>query len=110
MRKPVFRVSDKVRQKTDSTATGNGRRLEILDWGCRGIVLSKKQKQRALFCMFVFAYAKIRVSHDVAQLLLNIMRNAFRLFPCCSVNNIENQFEWQISIMLQNYMYLIINA
>ena len=40
MRKPVFGVSDKVRHKPGCTATEDGQRLEILDMGTSGIVLS----------------------------------------------------------------------
>ena len=40
VRKPVFGVSDQVRQKPGCTTTEDGWRLEILDLGSRGIVLS----------------------------------------------------------------------
>ena len=41
MRKPVFRVSNKVRHKPSLTTTEDGKRLEIIsDKGRRGIVLS----------------------------------------------------------------------
>ena len=65
MRKPVFGVSDQVPHKLGCTATKDGKRLEISDLGSRGIVLSVK-----LICVFVFAYAKSRFSHDAAQIVL----------------------------------------
>ena len=40
LRKPVFGVSDQVRHKPGCTATEDGLKLEILDLGSRGIVLS----------------------------------------------------------------------
>ena len=40
MRKPVFGVSDQVQHKPGCTVTEDGWRLEILDLGSRGIVLS----------------------------------------------------------------------
>ena len=46
MRKPVFRASDQVQHKQGCTTTGDGQRLEILDLGSRGIVLSTWRKQR----------------------------------------------------------------
>ena len=39
MRKPVFGVSDQVRHKPGCTATEDGRGLEILALGSRGIVI-----------------------------------------------------------------------
>ena len=40
LRKPIFGVSDQGQHKRDSTATKDGKRLEILDLGSRGIELS----------------------------------------------------------------------
>ena len=40
MRKAVFRVSVQVRHKPDCTVAEDGSRLEILDLGGRGTVLS----------------------------------------------------------------------
>ena len=40
VRNPVFGVSDQVQHKQGCTATEGGERLEILDLGSRGIVLS----------------------------------------------------------------------
>ena len=40
VRKPVFGVSDQVRHKPGCAATEDSYRLEILDLGRRGIVLS----------------------------------------------------------------------
>ena len=40
MRKPVLGVSNQVSHKLGCTATENGKRLEILDLGRKGIVLS----------------------------------------------------------------------
>ena len=40
MRKPVFGVSDHVRNKLGFTATVDGNRLELSDFESRGIVLS----------------------------------------------------------------------
>ena len=41
-RKPVFGVSNQIRHKLSCTATKDDMRLEILDVGCRGIVVSMK--------------------------------------------------------------------
>ena len=74
LRKPVFGVSDQIRHKPDCTAAEDSQRLEILDLGSRGIVLSIKRKRRRwavtaqLICAFVFAYAKSRFSHDAAHM------------------------------------------
>ena len=78
IRKPVFGVSDQVGHKQGSAATENGKRLEILDLGSRGIVLPLVAKTKALIscavvtvhliCAFVFAYAKSRFSHDAAHI------------------------------------------
>ena len=46
MRKPVFEICDLVGHKLGYTATEDGQRLDILDLGRRGIVLSIKRKQR----------------------------------------------------------------
>ena len=46
VRKPVFGVSDQVRNKPGCAATEDGWRLEISDLESRGIVLSKWRKQR----------------------------------------------------------------
>ena len=48
-RKPVFRVSSRVQHKPGCTGTENGKMLETLDLGSRGIVLSTV-KTRALIC------------------------------------------------------------
>ena len=77
-RKPVFGVSDQVWHKLGCTATEDSYRLQILDQGSRGIVLSicSKNKDadqlcgysatdlRICFCI----YAKSRFSHDAAQI------------------------------------------
>ena len=44
--KPVFRVSNQVRHRPACSATGASYTLEILDRETRGIILSRKQKQR----------------------------------------------------------------
>ena len=76
-RKPVFGVSDQVKHKTACASTEDGWKLEILDLRRRGIVLSTKALNSfavtaKLICAFVFAKAKIRFSHDVAQLCISI--------------------------------------
>ena len=55
VRKLVFGGFDLVRHKPDCSATEDGKRLEILYLGSRGIV---RAKTKALICVFVFAYAK----------------------------------------------------
>ena len=77
MRKPVFGVSDQVSRKPGCTTTQDGWRLEISDIAGRGIVLPVYiAKTKALIsyadtaqltCVFVFAYAKSRFSHNEAQ-------------------------------------------
>ena len=64
MRKPVFRVSDLVRNKPECAITDDGYRLEISDLGSRGIVLTIGKTKALirfavtakLICVFVFAY------------------------------------------------------
>ena len=43
MRKPVFGVTELDRHKPGCTQTGDGKRLEIMDLGSRGIVLCKNK-------------------------------------------------------------------
>ena len=72
MRKPVFGVSDQ--EKPGCTADGLS--LEISDLDCR-VLYIRIAKTKALIscavtaqliCVFVFAYAKIRFSHNEAHL------------------------------------------
>ena len=77
MRKQVFGVSDQVHYKPGCTATEDGQRLEILDLGSRGIVAKTKALisftvTAKLICVFVFAYAKIRFSHDEAHIIYRL--------------------------------------
>ena len=78
-RKWVFWVSDQVRHKLVYAATEDGYKLEISDLRRRGVVLSVQQKTKVLIscavtaqliCSFVFAYAKIRFSHNAAQIFV----------------------------------------
>ena len=76
-RKPVFRVSDQVRHKPSSTATEDGQRLEILEVDGSYYLCSKNKGQTScmvtqLVCSSVFAYAEIRFSHDMAQMLSDL--------------------------------------
>ena len=72
MRKPVFGVSDQVPHKPGCTATEDGYRLEISDLGSIRVAKTKAlisfEVTAKLICVFVFAYAKNRFSHDVSQL------------------------------------------
>ena len=72
VRKPVFGVPDQVRHKPGCTATEDGKRLEILYLGSRGIAKPKALISFAvtakLICVFVFAYVKSQFSHDAAQI------------------------------------------
>ena len=74
MRKPVFGVSDQVRHKPGCTTTEDAERLEISDLGSRGIAKTKALISCAvtaqLICVFVFAYAKSRFSHNVFPMYL----------------------------------------
>ena len=74
MNKPVFGVSNKVRQKPGCTATEDGLRLEIWDLDKRGSHYPCSENRGAtvtaqLICVFVFAYAKSQFSHDRAQVI-----------------------------------------
>ena len=79
MRKPVFGVSDQAPHKPGCTATEDGLRLEISDLGRKGIdctIHVAKTKElisfavtAKLICVFVFAYAKSRFSHNEAHFL-----------------------------------------
>ena len=90
MRKPFFRVSDQVRHKLGCTATEDNKRLEILDLGKTVIVLSYVVKTKAqiscavtaqLICVFVFAYAKRRFSHDAAYIAENTLKTPLKFQP-----------------------------
>ena len=72
MRKPVFGVSDQVQYKPGCTATEDGYMLEISNLESRGIVLSvyaliSCAVTAQLICVFVFAFAKSRFSHNEAH-------------------------------------------
>ena len=98
MRKPVFPVSDQVQYKPGCTTIEDGYRLEISDLKstCRGIVLSNIYvvKTKALIscmvtaqliCVFVFEYAKSRLSHDAVQIAVTFIKiNIIQTnnFPC----------------------------
>ena len=71
MRKPVLGVSDQVRLKPGCSATEDCKRLEILYLkGVEGLYYPcSENKGTKLICVFVFAYAKSRFSHDAAQLI-----------------------------------------
>ena len=73
MRKPVFGVSDQVRHKPGLTVTEDGYRLEISDLEVQGLYYPCSENKGAdkLICVFVFAYAKIRFSHDAAHIYLS---------------------------------------
>ena len=80
MRKPVFGVSDHVRHKPGCTTTQDGKKLEISYLGSRGIIyylcsVNKGADQLSgtakLICVFVFAYAKSRFSHNEAHLVFS---------------------------------------
>ena len=63
-RKPVFGVSDHVRNKRDCTATEDGKRLEISDLGNgEGLYYVCSENKGA-------AYAKSRFSHDAANIVV----------------------------------------
>ena len=75
-------------------AAGDGRRLELSDLGRRGIVLSTKRKERrksaalslrSLSVPFMVSRinAKVRFSHDAAQLLFNIKKDALLIRASC---------------------------
>ena len=76
VRKPVFGVSDQVRHKLGCTATENDQRLEISNFGSRGISISVCENKDAdqlrgypkLIFVFVFAYANTWFSHVAAQI------------------------------------------
>ena len=74
VRKPVFGVSGQVRHKPGCTTTEDGYGLEISNLGSSTIRVAKIKAlisfvvTAKLICVFVFAYAKRRFSHDVAQM------------------------------------------
>ena len=76
MRKPILGVPEQVRHKPVCTTTEDGWRLEISDLGS-GEMYYPVAKTKALIsctvtakliCVFLFAYAKSKFPHDVAQL------------------------------------------
>ena len=78
MRTPVFGVSDKVPHKPGCAVTEDVERLEILDLESRGIRVAKTKAlisfavTAKLICVFVFAYAKSRFSHDEAHIIQHL--------------------------------------
>ena len=72
VRKPVFWVLDLLPHKPVCTAIEDGWRLEISELGSRGVAKTKALISFAvtakLICVFVFANAKSRISHDEAQI------------------------------------------
>ena len=63
MRKPVFGVSDQVRQKPGFKTTQDGKRFEIRDLGSRGIV------RRLLFKFVDFLYSRLAVLDRVLNII-----------------------------------------
>ena len=74
IRKPAFGVPDQVPHKPSCTAIEDSSRLEISEFGSRGMVKTKAliscTVNVPLICIFVFAYAKRWFSRDVAQSVL----------------------------------------
>ena len=77
MRKPVFEVSDQVRHKPDWIVTEDGWRLKNFGFRKKRDCTIRVAKTKALIsfavtakliCVFVFAYAKSRVSNNEAQI------------------------------------------
>ena len=71
VRKPVLRVSGKIRYKHGCTTTEDELRLETLDFGRSRVALSTWPKTKALIsrCAFALAYAERMFSHDVAHMI-----------------------------------------
>ena len=78
MRKPVFVVSDQVRHKTGCPATENGKRLEILDLGSRGILLSMYQNQR---CCSVVRYNRRSAPLFLQVQMADFLRTVHKPYP-----------------------------
>ena len=92
VRKPIFEVFDLVPHKPCCTTTQDGQRHEISDLGSRGIVTIYVAKTKALIsfavtvkliCVFVFAYAKSRFSHNEA-LMMHTNQHSICFAPRCS--------------------------
>ena len=68
--KPVFGVSD-IRHKPGCKAVEDGLRLEISDFGSRGIELCSKNREadHTADLHLCFPDAKSRVSHDAAHII-----------------------------------------
>ena len=83
VRKPVFEVSTQVLHKPGCTVTEHAKMLVISYLGSRGIDCTiRVAKTKALIsfavtakliCVFVFAYAKIRFSHNEAHISLTAL-------------------------------------
>ena len=82
VRKPVFGVNDQVAHKPGCTATEDGLRLEISDLHKKRSCTIHVVKTKALIsfavtakliCVFVFAYARGRFSHNAAHIIGNAM-------------------------------------
>ena len=75
MRKPVFGVSDQIRNKLGCTTTEDGKGFEILRFKKERDCTIYVAKTKALIScaatvqlIFVFTYAKSRFSHDMAHI------------------------------------------
>ena len=85
VRKPVFGVSDQVRHKPGCTATEDSLRLEISDLGstisvakAKALISCAVTGQLMMICVFVFAYAESRFSHNEAHMYM-----VFIPYPSC---------------------------
>ena len=67
MRKQVFGASDQVRHKPGCTTTEDGWRLEILDLGSRGIVLSVYIKDKGADQLCSYSAADLRLCFRIAK-------------------------------------------
>ena len=90
MRKPVLGICGQVWCKSGCTATEDGKRLEILDLGTKGIALSM---WAATWENRIFAYAKTKtqISFAVTAKLISAFVFATRIVQCLSFLNTKFQ-------------------
>ena len=98
-RKPVFGVCDLVRHKPACAATETSKSPEILDLESRDIILSRQRTTKVLIRLhecaggsapLLFAYGINRFSHDVAQIMLEmVVHREYEIFQTKSLNPIS---------------------
>ena len=84
VRKPVFGVSDQVRQKPGSTTTQDGYRLEISDLESRGIVLYLCSENKGADQLRSYCAADLRLYFRICKKPVFSQRGSYNIDTCVS--------------------------